>query len=206
MTSQALTPGAPDPYKTLALEANAWVKIKIVTAALLRAGFNVGDVVQIRRVMEKNTTPGQANRWKRVLNDTAYAIHCKAIENAFTEELSPSDSAHFIPHKSLREKKLDRTYPNAQLAPDPTKSYYLAVAHTWPLNREIKAGTWVKIVNGPNSKKGPSTASNSNPAFWNYRVSWSVPVKRQVWKRFDFPVEAENFETVAVREPDWPRS
>ena len=38
-------------------QANAWVKIKIVTAALLRAGFNVGDVVQIRRVMEKNTTP-----------------------------------------------------------------------------------------------------------------------------------------------------
>ena len=38
-------------------QANAWVKIKIVTAALLRARFNVGDVVQIRRVMEKNTTP-----------------------------------------------------------------------------------------------------------------------------------------------------
>lgn len=32
---------------------NTWDKIKTVTDALLRAGFNVGDVVQIRRVMEK---------------------------------------------------------------------------------------------------------------------------------------------------------
>jgi hypothetical protein len=31
-------------------------QIKIVTAALLRARFNVGDVVQVQRVMEKNTT------------------------------------------------------------------------------------------------------------------------------------------------------
>lgn len=34
-------------------QVNTWVKIKTVINALLRAGFNVGDVVQIRRVMEK---------------------------------------------------------------------------------------------------------------------------------------------------------
>jgi hypothetical protein len=34
-------------------QVNTWVNIKTVTEALLRAWFSVGDVVQIRRVMEK---------------------------------------------------------------------------------------------------------------------------------------------------------
>jgi hypothetical protein len=87
--------------------------------ALLRAGFNVGDVVEIRRVMEKiqlqyiwvyffyfwcvhadgRIAIGSGQPMEEVLNDTAYAIHCKAIVNTFTEELSPSDSAHLIPQR-----------------------------------------------------------------------------------------------------------
>jgi hypothetical protein len=42
---------------------------------------------------------GSGQPMEEVLNDTAYAIHCKAIENTFTEELSPSDSAHLIPQR-----------------------------------------------------------------------------------------------------------
>jgi hypothetical protein len=123
------------------VQANAWVKIKIVTAALLRARFNVSDVMQIQRVMKKNTTPvyiglfclfwchanGKISIGSGQSMEEGSKRHslCHPLQNdrnTFTEKLSPSDSAHFIPHKSLREKKLDRTCPNAQLASHPTKS------------------------------------------------------------------------------------